>query len=334
MEEKLVSIIIPAYNVSEYISRGIESCVSQTYGKIEIIIVDDGSTDHTWDIISDWQKSDSRIKAVRQENCGVSVSRNVGLEYARGEYVLFLDGDDWLEQDAVEYLIRIKGVREDVIASCSYYNVQFDKGELKKYCNQKEHPPVFVSSDAALKCLLNGMYGLLSACYKLYPVCIIKNLRFAPDIYNMEDGLFSFQAISQSVRIVYGTEPKWNILFRTGSFTRSGYNEKQLTAITAIEKMMDYNKNVTIWPLLVRLIFLRALQLLNDALLEPDRNKDDIIFLKEKMKRYINCGHIYVKKFTTLLNAILVFCLPVRVASGYRKMIMFLRNVKGGGNIT
>ncbi len=328
MERELVSIIIPAYNVSAYISRGIKSCIDQTYKKIEIIIVDDGSTDCTWDIICGWQESDSRIKAFRQENCGVSVSRNVGLEHSGGGYILFLDGDDWLEQDAVAYLVKMIGGREDVIAVCGHYNVRSEKGILRRHHQKAHQAPGFVPAEKVLQSLLEGSYSLTSACYKLYPVHIIRELRFDPDIYNMEDGLFCFQAVGQSEGIIYSTEPKWNILFREGSFTRSGYNAKYLTAITAIERMMDHNKTSTVCPILVSAFFLRALQLLNDALLDPDKNIEDILFLREKIASYADSGVFYVKKFTTLLNAILILRLPVSIAAGYRKAVVAIRNTR------
>lgn len=328
MKEDLVSIIIPAYNVSRYISRGIESCINQTYEKIEIIVVDDGSTDNTWDIISGWGKTDNRIKTVQQENSGVSAGRNVGLESAQGEYVLFLDGDDWLEQDTIEYLLSIKGGREDVIVTCGHYNVRFELGELKRYNHKIKQLPIFVSTDEVLKSLSSPKYSMSSACYKLYPKHIIKNLYFATDIYNMEDGLFVFQAVSRSAGIIYSTEPKWNILFREDSFTRSGYNAKKLTAIKAIERMIDYNKNPNIYPVLIGIFFLRALQLLNEALLNPYKNEEDIIYLRRKLHIYTDSGVFYVKKFTTFLNSFLILYLPIKISYGYRKTVEFIRNRK------
>ncbi len=104
--DKLVSIIIPAFNAERYIHECIESVLGQTYSNIEAIVVDDGSKDRTWDIICQLARRDVRIKAFRQENKGVSAARNQALEMVKGEYCGFVDADDYLEKNAVEKLVQ------------------------------------------------------------------------------------------------------------------------------------------------------------------------------------------------------------------------------------
>lgn len=103
----LVSIIIPAYNVQNFIEKCVRSVIMQTYDNIEIIVVDDGSIDKTGIILERLQKDDSRIKIVKQKNSGVSIARNVGLKIASGDYVTFIDGDDYVSNDYVTYLLSI-----------------------------------------------------------------------------------------------------------------------------------------------------------------------------------------------------------------------------------
>ena len=104
-----ISIIIPAYNVEAYIEKCINSVINQTYDDIEVIIINDGSTDNTAEIIEKYSKIDNRIKIVNKYNSGVSDSRNVGIEMFTGDYVFFLDSDDWVEKD---YIIKAVDVLE------------------------------------------------------------------------------------------------------------------------------------------------------------------------------------------------------------------------------
>ncbi len=104
--KKLVSIIVPAYNVENYIDRCLESILAQTYSEIEILVVDDGSKDNTWNHIESFMKKDERVKGFRRENVGVSATRNFAIEIATGYYLQFVDADDYLRNDAVEIMVN------------------------------------------------------------------------------------------------------------------------------------------------------------------------------------------------------------------------------------
>ena len=120
---KLISIIIPIYNNEKFISRCLDSIINQTYKKIEIIIVNDGSTDKSLDVISKYEKKDNRIKVINKKNEGVSIARNIGIESSKGDYITFVDADDWLELDAIEKLyIEITEKNVDVVRGNYYIN--------------------------------------------------------------------------------------------------------------------------------------------------------------------------------------------------------------------
>ena len=106
-ENNKVSIIIPAYNVEKYIKKCIESICNQTYRNIEIIIIDDGSTDNTAKIVDRYSHYDNRIKIIHKENKGVSAARNIGIEVSKGEYLVFVDADDYLASDYIEYMVSL-----------------------------------------------------------------------------------------------------------------------------------------------------------------------------------------------------------------------------------
>ena len=102
----LISVIIPAYNAEQYIERCLESVVKQTYKNLEIIVVDDGSTDNTGDICEQYAKRDKRILVIHQQNKGLTRSRKVGITLSKGEYIGFVDSDDWIDEDMYEYLYQ------------------------------------------------------------------------------------------------------------------------------------------------------------------------------------------------------------------------------------
>ena len=107
MDEKLVSVIIPAYNIEDYIGRCLDSIISQTYKNLEIIVVDDGSRDYTGEILDNYAKKDRRIKVIHKENGGVSSARNKGIEAAEGDYIGFIDGDDLIEPEMYKTLVDL-----------------------------------------------------------------------------------------------------------------------------------------------------------------------------------------------------------------------------------
>ena len=121
MNRPLISIIIPVYNAESYIRRCLESVLSQTYKEIQVILVNDGSTDDTLSILEEYSRSDSRIQLINKDNSGVSKTRNIGIDISDGEYIGFVDADDYLEPEMYEKLYNaIKKTAADV-ACCGYY---------------------------------------------------------------------------------------------------------------------------------------------------------------------------------------------------------------------
>ena len=128
-----VSIIVPIYNVERYLEACIESILSQTYGNFELILVDDGSPDQCGIICDKYATQDSRIKVIHKENQGLGMARNTGLDYATGEFVCFVDSDDWLEQHAIEYWIRAQRKYDADSVMCNYQKRNDNKEVLYRY---------------------------------------------------------------------------------------------------------------------------------------------------------------------------------------------------------
>lgn len=286
-----VSIIIPAYNVEGYISKGIESCIKQSFENIEIVIVDDGSTDDTWNLIEKYKRIDARIVAIHQNNKGVSAARNCALENATGKMALFLDSDDWLEIEAVSELKKISENNPNYLVCTDCYFVVDHEGIIERK-NQTEGNECakLIQEDALMSIGGNNGYKLHSSCYKLFDLDLIKSnhLHFKEKISNGEDGLFTFEYLKKIKGLVYEPIALWNILCRPGSATNTSYNSKWLTAIDAIEKMLSYpdNKEAVTCNLKAFLAD-RALCLLIDCCKDNKTLDDDRTILKSKMKENI-----------------------------------------------
>lgn len=236
------AIIIPAYNVAPYIHRAISSCIHQTEADIEIIIIDDGSTDETASVIAKYAREDSRIVFQSKKNQGVSSARNAGLDLATADYLLFLDADDWLADTAVEQLLlHLQQNKSMLICSeCNYVSLESD-GSLRKFYQGKHAEPFFLDRSEALHHIgKSSPLKLTSSCYRLYERRVIEEnkLRFDCNIHQGEDGLFVFQYLNLVDGIYYFSDPLWNILDRPGSATSGGYNAKWKSAITAVDKML------------------------------------------------------------------------------------------------
>lgn len=294
MDKSIVSIIIPAYNVAQYISRGISSCLEQTYKSLEIVIVDDGSTDNIREIIEPYMQIDERIVFVSKENGGVSSARNEALRLATGDFVLFLDGDDWLEKDTVSCLLSLKRKNPQHLIASTLFSVNASSdGTYKKisYASEESVPESIVEKQDAIN-NFGGRYRLQSACYKLYDMSIIRDydIRFNEKISYGEDGLFVFDYLKKCCGLVYKDIPLWNILTREGSATSTTYNKKFLTAIDAVELMINREDNTpSIRQAMYRYAIFRTEGLLTIIITNDyKKNYSDICDLQKRLKEYMS----------------------------------------------
>ena len=243
-----VSIIIPAYNVEKYIVHGLQSCVEQTEKDIEIIVVDDGSSDGTLEIAKGFAVKDERIKIFTQEHLGVSRARNYAISKSQGTYLLFLDSDDWIEKNTVEILLREAQNEAGKLITCECYFVEDVNGVLLREQQGRNNSRKKLGKKESINCVgICSEYKLQSSCYKLFERDIVleKDIRFDEKIYYGEDGLFTYQYLCNADGIIYVPIPLWNILDRPESATKASYNDKWLTAIDAVNKMLAYDTNIS-----------------------------------------------------------------------------------------
>ena len=249
----LVSVIIPSYNTAEYIHRAIESSQRQTHSNIEIIIIDDGSKDDTLKIAKGYAEKDSRIKVIHQDNAGVSSARNHGMREANGEYYVFLDSDDWLEDDAVEVLLDAQTEHPDKLIAANYYRGMID--DVKRIANDAGIQSCSLSIEEVAESFSGlwkkgfGMYSFHSLWAKIFRADICrKGIIFPEGIAYSEDAVFILDYIYETSGAFYINKPVMNILLRPGSAThlRNNHEAMQKTLQSqkaAYEIMINHPKN-------------------------------------------------------------------------------------------
>lgn len=232
---KKVSVIIPVYNVAEYVEQCAYSVITQTFKNIQIILVDDGSDDASVKLCDDIAASDSRVIVIHKPNGGLSSARNAGIEKAYGDYLLFLDGDDQLESDAVEKLLN---AAEDYgypdIVQFSYKEVDTFGVPLRVVSFSGKIEIVSDEREKYERLYQLGGVGA-SACTKLISKRLFKELRFKEGIIH-EDEYIVTDLLSNSNAVLYYDIAPYLYFFRKNSIVTSGFSNKKMDVFTVIER--------------------------------------------------------------------------------------------------
>lgn len=204
---QIVSIIIPVYNVEEYLPECIESVLAQTYPHLEIFLVDDGSTDNSGKICDEYATVDSRIKVIHQVNSGVSHARNVALNNITGEYLIFVDSDDIINFNLVE--VCFDTIQHENVDMIIYPYQKFSGTEevsRDKYCSE-DVKKLFMSKDMLLHEVFKGNNGFqrfrMLACNKMYKTAFFEGIRFPEGRRYGEDAAVTYQILKRVEKAVY-----------------------------------------------------------------------------------------------------------------------------------
>lgn len=238
---ELISVVVPIYNVEKYISRCINSIINQTYKNLEIILVDDGSTDKCPLICDNYLNFDKRIKVIHKNNGGLSDARNSGIEIAQGEYIIFIDSDDYVDNKMIEILYKtIKNENCD-IAICNYYMV--DEISLKKKSISKLKEKVRIVYGKEKFDYLYNEYKMLSvvAWNKLYKKEIFKDIRYPLGKLN-EDEYIICDILSKANRIAFIKDSLYYYVQRSNSIIHS-FNMKRFDILDSIKDRAIFFKN-------------------------------------------------------------------------------------------
>lgn len=219
-----VSIIVPIYNVEKYIERCIDSIINQTLKDIEIILVDDGSTDRSGEIADDYAKKDSRIIVIHKENEGQGAARNIGIDIAKGEYIGFIDSDDWIDINMYERMYySVKESKSDIgVCSRKIFDNNYKLGSIRSV---EENFEYLLNENTIINYIINHLFypHTVSSCNKLYAREVIKKngIRFrSVDEVGSEDALFNYCILLNSGRIKTVSDVYYNGVEREGSTTR------------------------------------------------------------------------------------------------------------------
>lgn len=237
---KKVSIIVPVYNIENFISGCIESLINQTYTNIEIILVDDGSTDGSAALCDEYAKKGSQIKVIHKQNGGLSSARNTGLSVAKGTYIMFVDGDDYLSLNAVELLVNLLSKSDTDFIQFDYLETE---SEYSQNIDRTVFNPVVISNTKAIFEKLYDIGGAAaSACTKFYKKELFNNLSFKEGIIH-EDEYFTTYLLQNAKSVMYIPCKLYYYVMRQNSIVKSKFSKKKFDSLfISLDRMEQLEK--------------------------------------------------------------------------------------------
>lgn len=244
--QALISVIIPVYNVEAYLRECVDSVLNQTYGNFEIILVNDGSTDSSGEICDEYVEKDDRVTVIHQKNGGPAKTRNTGLENASGEYIYFLDSDDYIENNALELLVNTAENNAADLVFFDAYSFSDDGAEVKQGY------------------VINGTYGAENgykiltklhdnkdyhcAIYLLFikhQLIIDNKISFLESAYCSEDMLFTYQVYCSAQKAVQRKNTLYHRRYRSGSIVTSKKSQRHFRSCRDVyEEIRDYSEKI------------------------------------------------------------------------------------------
>lgn len=236
----LISVIVPVYKVEKYLRRCIDSILAQTYENIEVLLIDDGSPDQSGSICDDYQAKDSRVRVFHKENGGVSSSRNLGLREAKGDYIGFVDADDYISPEMYQSLLNLIEQNNADIAICGYQK-EIDKDKFEPYWKDKVQ--ISLDQNEMISNLLTNHYYTCAVCSMLFRKSFISNIAFDERIKHNEDLLYIYEAMKLAEKAMYISEPYYYYCTTDGSATTSGFSDAMMDVVYVSEYILEDIKN-------------------------------------------------------------------------------------------
>lgn len=231
-----VSVIIPVYKVEKYIHRCVDSVLNQTYRNLEIILVDDGSPDNCPTICDEYASLHSNVRVIHKENGGLSDARNAGIDVAEGDFITFIDSDDYVEKNYVEVLLNNMLKDHADISCCKHLAVYGDR-IVKEYTGNY----YVLDTEKALEMMLYHDDMDVSAWGKLYRKELFDGIRFPVGRY-YEDAATTYRLIDRANVIVLDSRPLYNYIMRDDSITNDAFSDRKMDLIKSTEEMTSFIK--------------------------------------------------------------------------------------------
>lgn len=287
-KDPLVSIVVPVYNVEAYLQRCVTSILTQTYKNIEIILVDDGSTDGSGEICERIKEKESNIVVVHQKNGGLSAARNTGINIAKGQYIAFVDSDDFIKEDLIEYLFDLLIRNNCPMALCSLGIVEASG----KYKRSGSGDKIVLSAHQCIEKMLYHDEIEPSACGKLYEKRLFADIRFPEGKYFEDIGTIH-KLFYTAKKIACGFSDKYIYCIRENSITTGAFQPKKLDMLQVTDQMgnevlrwfPDLNSAVICRRVEARFSTLNQMFNVDGAYLK--KRESLIVFIKEHRKYII-----------------------------------------------
>lgn len=293
MLQPLVTILIPVYNASDFLPQCLKSVLSQTYVNLQVVIIDDGSTDDSWNTCQEYASRDKRVEIYHQENKGVAATRNYLLHKIKGDYVLFVDADDWMELDMVSFLVEQVLSYQAEVATCgsvindSLLSTKWDIKEYDQDCLIKE----FLYH----KTLRGNLWD------KLFKTELLKGLYFDDKISYGEDALMSWHAFQRLKKAVVTNRQLYHYRMNEDSISHQVFGAKKLTGHMTWNVICE--ETARLWPQYLHIaqarFVLEDMYLLRLASQDGYKKDEHIIILQNTVRQYLtqikNSGLIGLK---------------------------------------
>lgn len=292
MNNNLISVIVPVYNLENYIEKCLASIQSQTYSNIEIIVVDDGSIDSSWNVINRIAKEDHRIIPIHKENGGVSSARMLGLANANGEWIGFVDGDDEIEEDMYEVLINNAFEYNADISHCGYKMI-FNDGRITSFYDTKVKK--IQDNTTGVIDLLEGDLIEPGLWNKLYKKSLFDDIELDTNIQINEDLLLNYYLFKNSQSSIFEDLTKYHYLIRDNSASRSKFNGYKIYDPIRVKEII-LNDADDEYKSTAQKVFLRTLIYVYNSLII---NEGDFVNDKKKIRKMIFSNRCYC----SLLNS-------------------------------
>ena len=317
-----ISVIVPIYNNAKYLKKCIDSIIYQTYKNLEIILVNDGSTDSSGKIADEYQKKDNRIKVIHQKNAGVSIARNVGLKNATGNFIGFVDSDDWIEKNMFEMLLE-SIIKYNVDISICNLSFENENGIIIKSYDEKEG---ILSYEEYIKNIYYSPCIQGYTCNKLYKTSLIKenNIQFDKTIFVLEDDLFNFEILyknKKQVKSFFLNQKLYHYIDHNTNVSKSNFNLKKLSYLVVRDKEINYLKKMNIDVNYLKVDYCASFIRANILMKKNKIKKPEIYYdLLKKFKIYkkeiklkdldskIKIKFLVIKYFNWIYNLKILFC--------------------------
>lgn len=284
-----ITVVIPVYNVEQYLKESIESVISQTYRNLEIILIDDGSTDNSGSICDYFANQDCRIKVIHKENGGLSEARNTAIQIAKGKYITFVDSDDVISRNMIDYLWRAIKSNEGDISICNFSCFRED---LPVFYNKEEYiEPEHLTGVAGIELMFYQIYSDVSASYKLYSTVLFSNIKYPKGLI-FEDLATTYRLFLIANKVSYINIPLYYYRQRKGSIRHSRFKKIDMCSLDIVHDIEKNLKYSNTFDILKKSFYARSLSVSFQVLMK-DIPKNCVEYEKELLN--------YIKRFRVIV---------------------------------